>query len=186
MKLLCIIIYSLQVQQLITSELFPSSIRGRALGFATVITYCAAGLVSRTFLSLQDGIGLAATFSLYWIVTAVSIGFVCFGVPDTGGDRTPEEIDREMNEMWIWGGPGTRHHTSSRCPLFTRLRSRSGDRNSTSSWTSIRGYGSWGISVNNDHNDSPDSISNKDAGSSSPTVIKRRSTSSTNSMKEII
>ena len=102
MKLLCIIIYSLQVQQLITSELFPSSIRGRALGFATVITYCAAGLVSRTFLSLQDGIGLAATFSLYWIVTAVSIGFVCFGVPDTGGDRTPEEIDRESKDLpWI-------------------------------------------------------------------------------------
>eukprot|EP00577_Skeletonema_sp_RCC1716_P021821 CAMPEP_0113387182 /NCGR_PEP_ID=MMETSP0013_2-20120614/8401_1 /TAXON_ID=2843 ORGANISM="Skeletonema costatum, Strain 1716" /NCGR_SAMPLE_ID=MMETSP0013_2 /ASSEMBLY_ACC=CAM_ASM_000158 /LENGTH=543 /DNA_ID=CAMNT_0000270063 /DNA_START=213 /DNA_END=1841 /DNA_ORIENTATION=+ /assembly_acc=CAM_ASM_000158 len=67
---------------LITSELFPSLIRGRALGFATVVTYVAAGIVSRTFLSLQNDIGLSKCFSLYWIATIVAIVFVWLGVPE--------------------------------------------------------------------------------------------------------
>jgi len=49
---------------LVTSELFPSSIRGRALGFATIVTYITAALVSRTFLSLQNAVGLSACFAL--------------------------------------------------------------------------------------------------------------------------
>lgn len=109
---------------LITSELFPSLIRGRALGFSTVITYIAAGIVSRTFLSLQNEIGLAKCFSIYWIVTITSIVFVWFGVPETGNERTVEEINRDLDSMWVWGG-------------------RTASVNH-SSWTSLRSYGSWG------------------------------------------
>ena len=36
---------------LMVSELFPSSIRGRALGLSTIISYAAASLVSLTFLT---------------------------------------------------------------------------------------------------------------------------------------
>lgn len=119
---------------LITSELFPSPIRGRALGFATIITYMAAGLVSRTFLSIQKGIGLAGCFALYWMATFFALLFVLLGIPDTGGDKSPEEIERELDDMRIWGG---RRHFS-RCPSLSRRRlSRSGDRPSTSSWTSV-------------------------------------------------
>ncbi|KAL7530789.1 hypothetical protein ACHAWF_003520 [Thalassiosira exigua] len=88
---------------LITSELFPSSIRGRALGFATITTYMAAGLVSRTFLSLQTAVGLPFCFALYLTATVSSFVFVWLAVPDTGGERTPEEIDKEMDQFWIWG-----------------------------------------------------------------------------------
>ncbi|KAL7535501.1 hypothetical protein ACHAXR_010861 [Thalassiosira sp. AJA248-18] len=166
---------------LITSELFPSSIRGRALGFATIITYMAAGLVSRTFLSLQESLGLAACFALYWTATIISILLVWLGVPDTGGEKTPEQIEREMNDLW-------RNH--SRCPLFLRQRSRrSGERHS-----SLGNYGSWDRSNDGDLGNSPDPSSEEiNAGTSSSTIVPppvvhsgltpRRSTSIT---KEII
>ncbi len=112
---------------LITSELFSSLIRGRALGFATVITYVAAGIVSRTFLSLQNEIGLSKCFSLYWIATFISIVFVWFGVPETGNERTVDEIKRDIDKLWLWGG-------------------RRADAVSDTSWRSLRTYGSWGLS----------------------------------------
>ncbi|KAL9179800.1 hypothetical protein ACHAXT_007770 [Thalassiosira profunda] len=89
---------------LITSELFEPAIRGRALGFATVVTYLAAGLVSRTFLSLQGAIGLSATFALYWVATFVSMLLAWMGLPDTGGERTPAQITLEIDSLWLWGG----------------------------------------------------------------------------------
>mmetsp|Transcript_41322 Transcript_41322/g.74488 ORF Transcript_41322/g.74488 Transcript_41322/m.74488 type:complete len:695 (+) Transcript_41322:176-2260(+) len=151
---------------LITSELFPSSIRGRALGFATIVTYMAAALVSRTFLSLQKEIGLAACFALYWISTIVSIALVWLGVPDTGGEKTPEEIEQELNDMWIWGGG--RHH--SRCPSFFRWKSRSGARSSPSS-TTLTSLGSYG-SNNYGKGVSPDpSLDGGDTGIISTTIV---------------
>lgn len=130
---------------LITSELFPASIRGRALGFATIVTYMAAGLVSRTFLSLQNAIGLTSCFALYWTATLVSIMLVWLGVPDTGGDRTPEQIAAELNDLWIWGA---RRHRS-RCP---RRMTRSGERTygSSTSLRSLGNYGSWRETSNHD------------------------------------
>ncbi len=89
---------------LIVSEVFPSSIRGRALGFTTVVTYMAAGLVSNTFLTIQEELGLSGCVSLYWTSTLISIVFVWLAVPDTGGEKSPEEIGKELKRMWIWGG----------------------------------------------------------------------------------
>eukprot|EP00985_Skeletonema_marinoi_P005646 scaffold2449_cov129-Skeletonema_marinoi.AAC.5 len=119
---------------LITSELFPSLIRGRALGFATVITYVAAGIVSRTFLSLQNDIGLSKCFSLYWIATIVAIVFVWLGVPETGNERTVDVINRDLDCMWVWGGRRAATVTDS-------------------SWRSLRSYGSWGLSPDDNHAD---------------------------------
>jgi len=125
---------------LITSELFPSLIRGRALGFATVITYISAGIVSRTFLSLQNEIGLSECFSIYWTVTIISIVFVWLGVPETGNERTVDEINRDLDSMWVWGGR------------------RTGTANG-SSWRSLRSYGSWGVSPDDNQHISPSSSS---------------------------
>ncbi len=87
---------------LLTSEIFESSIRGRALGFATIVTYIAAGLVSRTFLSIQTAIGPAAPFAFYWISTLLSLVFVYFAVPDTGSEKDVEEIASDLDQMWLW------------------------------------------------------------------------------------
>jgi len=70
---------------LVTSELSPSSIRGRMLGFYTVLTHGAAALVSYTFLSGQEKHGEAYPFWLYFICSAVSFAFIVLAVPETGG-----------------------------------------------------------------------------------------------------
>ena len=120
---------------LITSELFPSLVRGRALGFATVVTYVAAGIVSRTFLSLQNEIGLSKCFMLYFSATIVSIVFVWLGVPETGNEKTVDEINRDLDNSWIWGG-------------------RSAVAGNDLSWRALRSYGSWGLSPDDNNIDS--------------------------------
>jgi hypothetical protein len=166
---------------LITSELFPSSIRGRSLGFATIVTYIAAGLVSRTFLSLQQGIGLSACFALYLISTMISIVLVWLGLPDTGGEKTPGEIRCELDEMWLWGG--RRRH--DRCiPYFSwKNRSPSEERlSTTSSWTSLRNYGSWTLSP--DPSLDADDACPPSTPPDHPGLIRR--SSSSKNIKEII
>lgn len=178
---------------LITSELFPSSIRGRALGFATVATYMAAGLVSNTFLSLQTDIGISACFALYWIATIISIVFVWLGVPDTGSEKTPEEIERVLNEMWIWKCSS---HNSRR-PIFVCANFTSGETVSFSRtfWRYVS-YDSQKDSHDNNLRASPDaSMGGENAGisplpiPSSPAphsgLIPRRSCSA-NRTKEIV
>jgi hypothetical protein len=143
---------------LIVSELFPSSIRGRALGFATVVTYMAAGLVSNTFLSIQKEFGISTCFALYWTSTAVSIVFAWLAVPDTGGEKSAEEIGEELKRMWIWGGK-------------THGRGRSSDDEKSSSkrtsWTFTSFYGSGGRSNNHDIIVSPDEVGASSATASS-------------------
>jgi hypothetical protein len=138
---------------LIISELFPSSIRGRALGFATVVTYMSAGLVSNTFLSIQEKFGLSTCFALYWMSTLFSIVFVWLAVPDTGGAKSAEEIGMELKRMWIWGG-----------------RSSDGEKSSSKHTRStfLRLYGSGRRSNNHDIIVLPD-----EASASSTTVMSQ-------------
>lgn len=87
---------------LITSELFPTSIRGRALGVSTIVTYIGASLVSYTFLSGQIWFG--TRWGPYVVYLLVSLGSLCFAilaVPDTGG-RTVDDIQTELTNMWWW------------------------------------------------------------------------------------
>ena len=101
---------------LITSEVFCPSLRGRALGFATVVTYLAAGLVSRTFLSFKESIGLSATLSLYWLATLLSLCFSRFGIPETV-EKSPEEIETRVSTS-VYDFVGVR----SLSPLTYQLR----------------------------------------------------------------
>jgi MFS transporter, SP family, galactose:H+ symporter len=87
---------------LLTSELFPSNIRGRALGASTITTYFSAALVTSTFLSLQAVIGNSAVFLLFGVVTFIGMIFVFIAIPDTGG-KTSKEIDTEIRNMLFWG-----------------------------------------------------------------------------------
>jgi MFS family permease len=86
---------------LLTSELFPPSIRGRALGIVTVVTYLMASLTTSTFLSLQSKVGPSIVFGAYGIMTALGLVFVFLAIPDTGG-KSVEEIDSSLCEMWWW------------------------------------------------------------------------------------
>mmetsp|Transcript_708 Transcript_708/g.1127 ORF Transcript_708/g.1127 Transcript_708/m.1127 type:complete len:520 (-) Transcript_708:203-1762(-) len=93
---------------LIVSELFPSTIRGRALGGSTICGYAAASLVSYTFLTGQD-VGLFVPFAIYCFLTVLSIGFAYVYIPDTAG-KTPDEIHQELSSGW--GSNRFRHRPS--------------------------------------------------------------------------
>jgi MFS family permease len=90
---------------LLVSELFPSSIRGRALGASTIITYIAAALVSYSFLSVQVIFGPSVPFAIYFIVTLVSICFTIVAIPDTtviGCSSTSSSIEDALDDLWLW------------------------------------------------------------------------------------
>jgi MFS family permease len=86
---------------LLTSELFPTDIRGRALGASTIVTYLFAGLVTSTFLSLQSAIGARTVFFVYGLITAIGMIFAHLAIPDTG-NKTVVEIDDVLKQLWWW------------------------------------------------------------------------------------
>mmetsp|Transcript_52004 Transcript_52004/g.156072 ORF Transcript_52004/g.156072 Transcript_52004/m.156072 type:complete len:391 (+) Transcript_52004:276-1448(+) len=90
---------------LITSEVFPANIRGRALGSMTVLTHASAVLFSYTFLSLQEAVSPAAPFGLYFSCSFLSLCFAYVAVPDTGGVKAEgdgEDVDELLDGMCFW------------------------------------------------------------------------------------
>ena len=86
---------------LLVSELFPATIRGRALGASTIITYMAGSLVSYTFLTFQRYFSAATPFGIYCVLTSLSIAFSCLAIPDTGS-KDPVVIAKEIENMAFW------------------------------------------------------------------------------------
>lgn len=77
----------------VMSEIFPTRIRGRAMGIATVCLWCACYLVSQTFPMLRASLGPTLTFYSYGAMCVVMVIFVWRVVPETKG-KTLEEIER--------------------------------------------------------------------------------------------
>ena len=86
---------------LLASELSPASIRGRMLGFYTVLTHGSAALVSYTFLSGQAKYSEAAPFWLYFICSVVSCLFIALAVPETG-DVDDGDVESLLDDLWFW------------------------------------------------------------------------------------
>lgn len=109
---------------LIVSEIFPSTIRGRALGITTITTNAAAALISYTFLSGQDIFGAAAPFAVYFSLSTGSFVFAVLAIPDTGdfvadaGDG--QDIEQILGSMPLWKMPCCRGSLCAR-------RQRGGD-----------------------------------------------------------
>jgi MFS family permease len=79
------------VAWIVLTEMFPTAVRGRALGVSTVVNWLGSLLVGMTFLSVMEGAGFAAGFALCLTTALVGLGFVALCVPETEG-RTPEEV----------------------------------------------------------------------------------------------
>jgi SP family arabinose:H+ symporter-like MFS transporter len=87
---------------LITSEIFPSSLRGRALGASTVLNNICASFVSYTFLSVSAYFGTsAAPFVIYSLITLVTLLFAIVAIPDTGF-KSPSDIHKDIQHMPFW------------------------------------------------------------------------------------
>ena len=77
---------------LILSEIYPLSIRGRAMSIGTIANWSANLIVALSFLTLTQVLGKPATFWLYGLVTIGAWLFALFLVPETKG-KTLEQIE---------------------------------------------------------------------------------------------
>jgi sugar porter (SP) family MFS transporter len=79
------------------SEIYPQSVRDRAIGLVTAFNVFCAILVSLTFLKLVDSVGLSVTFFLNAGIAALGIPFWYYYMPETKG-KTLEEIEQHWLE----------------------------------------------------------------------------------------
>eukprot|EP00039_Didymoeca_costata_P024272 m.9837 g.9837 ORF g.9837 m.9837 type:complete len:526 (+) comp4143_c0_seq2:130-1707(+) len=79
------------VAWLLLSELFPNNIRARAVSLATIFNWGTNLVVSVSFLSLIESIGVSGTFFLYTAIGALAMVFNYVMVPETKG-KTLEDI----------------------------------------------------------------------------------------------
>jgi len=86
---------------LLTSELFPTEIRGRAMGYSSIITHLCAAISAQTFLFAQSILGPSFVFGMYCIITTTGAIFAFMAIPDTGG-KTVEQIDESLKKMSWW------------------------------------------------------------------------------------
>lgn len=82
---------------IVIAEIFPNKIRGRAASLATGVLWSGTLLVTFTFLSLVQAVGVTGTFGLYAALSLVSFMFIWKMVPETRG-KTLEQIQREWEE----------------------------------------------------------------------------------------
>ncbi|KAG5188516.1 transporter-domain-containing protein [Tribonema minus] len=76
---------------LVTAELFPDALRGRALGASQLVTHAGSFAVTAAFLRVLATAGGALTFGALAAATLGGAGFVFARVPETR-DRSPEEL----------------------------------------------------------------------------------------------
>eukprot|EP00521_Asterionellopsis_glacialis_P014695 CAMPEP_0195297076 /NCGR_PEP_ID=MMETSP0707-20130614/20774_1 /TAXON_ID=33640 /ORGANISM="Asterionellopsis glacialis, Strain CCMP134" /LENGTH=623 /DNA_ID=CAMNT_0040358771 /DNA_START=42 /DNA_END=1913 /DNA_ORIENTATION=+ len=86
---------------LLTSEMFPTDIRGRALGASTIVTYLCASFVTSTFLSAQYYFGSSIVFCLFATITLSGVLFAYLAIPDTG-EKNVQQIEEDLDSMWFW------------------------------------------------------------------------------------
>jgi len=98
---------------LITSELFPTHIRGRTLALSNLITYVMDYFINASFLWIQEihhgkGYGAAiAPFITYFFNTVIAIGIIWISVPETMGcvlDNTKSHHEQYKNNNEIEEG----------------------------------------------------------------------------------
>lgn len=82
---------------LLNAEIYPTRVRGRAAGLATMVIFGSNAVVSFTFLPLIAALGETATFWLYGLLSVVALMFVYFFVPETKG-RTLENIEADLRD----------------------------------------------------------------------------------------
>lgn len=78
------------VTWLLLSEIFPSSLRGKAMGIATTINRGTSYVVALTFLSLCERTRWRGAFYLYGAFALLALAFYALFVPETTGLRLEE------------------------------------------------------------------------------------------------
>ncbi|XP_035000132.1 solute carrier family 2, facilitated glucose transporter member 12 [Hippoglossus stenolepis] len=79
----------------VLSEIFPMGVRGRAVSVVSAVNWATNLLISMTFLTFTERIGVPNVMFLYSAMSFVLLVFVILCVPETKG-RTLEEISKEL------------------------------------------------------------------------------------------
>uniref|UniRef100_A0A3B5Q5C5 Solute carrier family 2, facilitated glucose transporter member 12 n=1 Tax=Xiphophorus maculatus TaxID=8083 RepID=A0A3B5Q5C5_XIPMA len=79
----------------VLSEIFPMGVRGRAVSVVSAVNWATNLLISMTFLTITEKIGVPNVMFLYSGMSFVLLVFVILCVPQTKG-RTLEEISKEL------------------------------------------------------------------------------------------
>ena len=80
----------------VISEIFPTRIRGRAMGIATVSLWIACALIAQIFPIMLKYLDSALTFGIFALMCVINFAFVLRYVPETKG-RSLEEIERSWS-----------------------------------------------------------------------------------------
>ncbi|NWI99128.1 GTR12 protein, partial [Crypturellus undulatus] len=80
---------------LVLSEIFPGGIRGRAMALTSSMNWGVNLLISLTFLTVTDLIGLSWVCFIYTIMSLASLAFVIVFIPETKGCSL-EQISMEL------------------------------------------------------------------------------------------
>ncbi len=75
---------------LVLAEIFPSNIRGKAMGIATMVNRGTSFVVAYTFLTMCERLKWSGAFYMYAAIAAVSFLFYGLFVPETAGVRLEE------------------------------------------------------------------------------------------------
>ncbi|KAM8945542.1 solute carrier family 2, facilitated glucose transporter member 12 [Pelodytes ibericus] len=87
---------------LVQSEIFPAGIKGRAFALTSSMNWGMNLLISLTFLTLTEIVGLPLMLFGYAVMSVASLLFVIMLVPSTKG-RPLEEISMELANRWVFG-----------------------------------------------------------------------------------
>uniref|UniRef100_UPI0037E96300 solute carrier family 2, facilitated glucose transporter member 12 n=1 Tax=Semicossyphus pulcher TaxID=241346 RepID=UPI0037E96300 len=79
----------------VLSEIFPMGVRGRAVSVVSAVNWATNLLISMTFLTITERIGVPNVMFLYAAMSFVLLVFVILCIPETKG-RTLEEISKEL------------------------------------------------------------------------------------------
>uniref|UniRef100_A0A3Q2P1S8 Solute carrier family 2, facilitated glucose transporter member 12 n=1 Tax=Fundulus heteroclitus TaxID=8078 RepID=A0A3Q2P1S8_FUNHE len=79
----------------VLSEIFPMGVRGRAVSVVSAVNWATNLLISMTFLTVTEKIGVPNVMFLYSAMSFVLLVFVILCVPNTKG-QTLEEISKEL------------------------------------------------------------------------------------------
>ncbi len=77
----------------VMAEIFPTRMRGSAMGIATLFLWLSDFAVTLTFPVISDRLSASAAFWLYSVMCAIGLVFMIFFLPETKG-KTLEEIER--------------------------------------------------------------------------------------------
>ncbi|KAM9840066.1 solute carrier family 2, facilitated glucose transporter member 12 isoform 2-T2 [Aulostomus maculatus] len=79
----------------VLSEIFPMGVRGRAVSVVSAVNWATNLLISMTFLTITEKLGVPNVIFLYAAMSFVLLVFIILCVPETKG-RTLEEISKEL------------------------------------------------------------------------------------------